>query len=75
LKVDNKNVLFVGDLILNKENKLCFAPEEFNFDKNQITESVKKISKLKIDLLLPGHGEPIKENANQKIKDFLSQAS
>ena len=72
LKISGKNVLFAGDLILNKEDKLCLPPEEFNFDRNQIIESLKKISKIKIDILLPGHGEAIKESANLKIKDFLS---
>jgi|YelNatPaOPRAMG01_1025707.scaffolds.fasta_scaffold78501_1 glyoxylase-like metal-dependent hydrolase (beta-lactamase superfamily II) len=75
LKISGKNALFAGDLILNKENKLCLAPEEFNFDKNQIIESLKKISEIKIDFLFPGHGEAIKENVNQKIKNFLSQST
>jgi len=63
--------LFTGDLIINEEDKLSLAPKEFNFDKNQILESLKKISEIKLDYLLPGYGEAVKEKVNEKIRDFV----
>jgi glyoxylase-like metal-dependent hydrolase (beta-lactamase superfamily II) len=71
-KAGSKNVLFSGDLVLNEKNKLSLAPNEFNFDKSKIVESLKRISRMKIDCLLPGHGEPVIEKANEKIKNFIS---
>ena len=73
LKIGGKTALFCGDLILNEKNKLSLASDEFNFDKNKILESLKKISEIKFDYLLSGHGEAIKENVNEKIKEFLSK--
>ena len=72
LKVEGRNVLFVGDLVLNKENKLSLAPDEFNFDRRKIIESLKKISKIKVDYLFSGHGEVVKENVNEKLNKFIS---
>ncbi|MDI6806487.1 MAG: MBL fold metallo-hydrolase [Candidatus Aenigmarchaeota archaeon] len=72
LRTDNKNILFAGDLVINKENKLSLAPEEFNFDKNQIFKSLKKISEIRLDCMLPGHGEAVKEKVNEKIRDLFS---
>jgi len=64
-------LLFCGDLIVNTEKGLDIPPEEFNFDRNQLIESIKKISELDFNSLLPGHGEVVKE-PKEKIKSFLS---
>jgi glyoxylase-like metal-dependent hydrolase (beta-lactamase superfamily II) len=71
LKVGNKNVLFAGDLVTNKENELSLPPEEFNFDKDEIFASLKKISEIEFDYFLPGHGEPITKDIKKRIKDFV----
>lgn len=63
-------ILFCGDLIVNTEKGLDIPPEESNFDKNQIVESIKKISELDFESILPGHGKIVKE-AKEKVKAFL----
>jgi len=72
-KIKKQNVLFVGDLVIVKNGKLCLAPEEFNFDKDQIKKSIEKISEIKVDLLLSGHGEPLKEKVNEKLKELIKE--
>jgi len=64
-------LLFCGDLIVNTEKGLDIPPQEFNFDRNQLIESIKKISELDFESLLSGHGEVVKE-AKEKVKSFLS---
>jgi len=64
-------LLFCGDLIISKENGLDIPPQEFNFDRSQLIESIKKISELDFVSLLSGHGEVVKE-AKEKVKSFLS---
>ncbi len=63
-------VLFCGDLILNP-NKLSLPPEDFNWNKQKMVESIEKISKLDFDCLLPGHGEAIAKDAKKKVLEFL----
>jgi glyoxylase-like metal-dependent hydrolase (beta-lactamase superfamily II) len=38
---------------------------------DQAKESVRKISELKFDILLPRHGPPIMSNASAKLKEFV----
>ena len=63
-------ILFCGDLLVNP-GRLSTAPEEFNLDKKQLIESIRKISKIEFDCLLSGHGEVVKE-ARQKVEQFLA---
>lgn len=75
LNLDGKNILFCGDLVVNDNDKISFAPKAYNLDKNQIMESLRKVSKIKIDYLLSGHGEPMNKDVNEKIRGFVSQYS
>jgi len=59
-------------LIINKEDKLSLAPNEFNFDRDKILGSLKKVSEIKLDCLLPGHGEAVKEKVSEKSEILFS---
>lgn len=67
-----KNILFCGDLLINSKG-IHLPPSEFNLDEQEILESMKKISKLDFDLILPGHGNPIR-NGKKKLLVFLENS-
>jgi glyoxylase-like metal-dependent hydrolase (beta-lactamase superfamily II) len=75
LETDGKTILFSGDSIINSKNGLSLSPKDFNQDERQMLDSLRKIYKTKIDILLPGHGDPVMENVNQKIEEFIFNSS
>lgn len=65
-------VLFVGDALrTNKKELPMLMPSAINVNMDQAKESVRKISELKFENLLPGHGPPITSNAAAKLKEFV----
>jgi glyoxylase-like metal-dependent hydrolase (beta-lactamase superfamily II) len=66
-----KKVLFCGDLLLNEKGKLVLPPQEFNFDREQLLRSIKRVARLRLDYLLPGHGKALPD-AKPRIKRFLA---
>jgi flavorubredoxin len=40
-------------------------------DMDEVRRSVEKISALEFEMLLPGHGKPIEENASEKLRLFV----
>jgi glyoxylase-like metal-dependent hydrolase (beta-lactamase superfamily II) len=67
---EERKVLFAGDTLRFDGKKVTGAPEQFTLDQNQAKESVAKVANLKFDVMLPGHGEPLKPNASEEIKKF-----
>jgi hydroxyacylglutathione hydrolase len=65
----DEKVLFVGDNLHYSKGKLekpkiMHEPEKFK-------ESIKKLGNLDIEVILTGHGKPVKFNANTMLKEFL----
>ncbi len=67
-----RRVLFVGDAVRFTDGKLVGPPEQFTADMNEATESIGKISRLDFDVMLSGHGEPLRPDASMKVKEFYS---
>ena len=67
---EGRKVLFAGDTLRYDGKKVTGAPEQYTVDQNQAKESVAKVVNLKFDVMLPGHGEPLKSNASEEIKKF-----
>ena len=62
-----KSILFVGDTLrTNKEGNPCFSPKVMNLNHVQARDSVKILQKLDFQIMLPGHGKPILEDAFNK---------
>jgi glyoxylase-like metal-dependent hydrolase (beta-lactamase superfamily II) len=72
LNYRKKKVLFVGDLIIKEKGKLSLPPDEFNFDKEKILLSIKKISKIEWQYILPGHGDII---TKEEFKNFMKECA
>lgn len=67
---EKRKVLFAGDTLRYDGKKVSGAPAQFSVDSNQLRESIAKASTLNFDIMLPGHGEPMKPNASEEIKKF-----
>jgi hydroxyacylglutathione hydrolase len=66
--------LFVGDsLRTDGSGKIKMPGNMLNSDSSKLRQSVERISKLEFQILLPGHGKPITENASSKVKDFVAK--
>jgi hydroxyacylglutathione hydrolase len=66
----DRKALFVGDTIRFVKGKLSGPNKRFSSDMKQALQSVKKISRLDFDLMLSGHGDPLKPNASEKVKEL-----
>lgn len=67
---ENRKAIFVGDTLRYDDKKLTGAPEQYTLDPTQAKESIKKIAQMSFDVMLPGHGEPLKEKASEAVKKF-----
>lgn len=71
--LDEKNgILFSGDTIFSDGAGRTDMP---GGDDEALTRSIKLISGLKYSKILPGHGEPILENASKVIADIFKAPS
>jgi len=70
---EQRKVLFAGDTLRVDGDKVTGAPKQYTWDGEKEKESIKKISMLDFDIMLPGHGEILKANASQAVKEFLSK--
>jgi glyoxylase-like metal-dependent hydrolase (beta-lactamase superfamily II) len=65
-----RKVLFVGDTLRFAGGKISGPAEQFTLDMRQASLSVKKIASLDFDVMLSGHGVPLKPNASSMVKEF-----
>ncbi len=65
------SVLFCGDAINNRRNRLTGPMKYFMYDMDLAQESIKKIASLDFQTLCPGHGKWVSDNVRQKVKDLL----
>jgi glyoxylase-like metal-dependent hydrolase (beta-lactamase superfamily II) len=67
---ENRKAIFVGDTLRYDGEKVTGAPEQYTLDPTQAKESIQKIAQMSFEIMLPGHGEPLKENASDAVKKF-----
>jgi len=70
-----REILFCGDVIFRMRGKMTLPWAMLTVDMEQNKESVKKLATLTPKILCFGHGEPIIENATQKLRDFASSVA
>jgi len=68
-----RKALFVGDTLKSdgKDVTADNAPKQFIWSADKEKKSIEKISLLDFDIMLPGHGEVLKTNASNSVKEFL----
>jgi len=66
--------IFVGDALKSDADGNPWPPSKtMSIDVNEAKRSVIAISKLEFDILLPGHGAPVKGGASAKLKGMLAK--
>ena len=68
-------ILFAGDLLRYDGVKLSGAPPQFTMDMGEAQRSVIMIGTLDFDILLTGHGIPLKSGAAEKVRNFAKSLS
>jgi len=67
-----RQILFTGDvLLINANGELSLPKKEYTKDMEKEKESVKKLISFNFNVLLPGHGFPVIENARSKFLRFI----
>jgi|YelNatPaOPRAMG01_1025707.scaffolds.fasta_scaffold151907_1 glyoxylase-like metal-dependent hydrolase (beta-lactamase superfamily II) len=66
----DKKLLFAGDELRYMNGKIQGPPEQFTPDLKLAIKSMEKLTKMDYDIMLSGHGDPLRPNASEKVKDF-----
>ena len=65
-------ILFAGDALrIDGKGNPILPSNMMNLNSEEAFESAKKIAQLEFDILLPGHGIPIKDGASLKVKKLI----
>jgi glyoxylase-like metal-dependent hydrolase (beta-lactamase superfamily II) len=66
-----RGIILVGDTLRVGKNGVEGPPMQFNTDSALAEASMKKIASLDFDIMLSGHGEPLRPKAAEKVREFL----
>jgi len=69
---EKTRAFFAGDVFRYYGETLVEGPEEHTQDRMLEQRSIRKVASLDIDVLLVGHGIPLKPGAQEKIQAFAS---
>jgi len=68
----DKRILFSGDTVFGDGYFGSFQGESGDY--KQLIMSLQKLAALRVDVMLPGHGQPVYENAEENLKLALRTA-
>jgi glyoxylase-like metal-dependent hydrolase (beta-lactamase superfamily II) len=68
-----KRVIFVGDALVTPGGVIHGPVEEYSADPARARASVEKIANLDFEILLSGHGEPVRPGAAGRVREFLGK--
>jgi glyoxylase-like metal-dependent hydrolase (beta-lactamase superfamily II) len=68
---ETSKALFSGDIFRSDGSTVTGGPLQFSMDLSAEHKSRLKIAALDFDLLLPGHGVPLRPGASAKVRDFV----
>ena len=67
-----RKVLFAGDTLRLDGDKVVAGPKQYVWDEGKENQSIAKLATLDFEVMLPGHGEVIRTNASNKVKEYLN---
>jgi glyoxylase-like metal-dependent hydrolase (beta-lactamase superfamily II) len=68
-----RKILIVGDAVVGDPPGKCkLLPEKVVDDPQRLRESVRSLSALDFDILLPGDGEPILQSAKDRLRELVN---
>jgi len=66
-------VIFAGDMLRFNGRTIEGPPVQFTPDMALAHQSIQKIAALRFDILLPGHGVPLRPGASDRVREFTGQ--
>jgi glyoxylase-like metal-dependent hydrolase (beta-lactamase superfamily II) len=66
-------ILFVGDLLRFNGSKIEIGAS--SLDSSEVQKSINKIAALDFDIMLPGHGIPLRPDASVKVREFAKRTT
>jgi glyoxylase-like metal-dependent hydrolase (beta-lactamase superfamily II) len=66
-------ILFVGDLLRFNGSKIETGPS--SLDAGEVQRSINKIAAIDFDIMLPGHGIPLRPDASVKVREFAKRTT
>jgi len=66
-------VLFSGDTVICEGGEVREPAESTSINPSEVRRSVKKLSALDFESILPGHGAPIVHNASSKVRSLAAK--
>lgn len=69
-----RRILFSGDSVVERRGVLTLPAARFAADLRQAVASLGILRKLDIELLLPGHGVPVRKDVAAKLDDLIARA-
>ena len=71
----NRRILFTGDTLGYDDGKVQCPGEESSDNMEEVKSSIITLSGLDYDLVLPGHGSPLKPDAAARVSEFSRSLS
>ena len=70
----DRGIIFTGDAVqCGFLGGITTPYRMFSWDIKKVKESIKKISELEFNVMLPGHGKPVTSEASKKVKEFSNK--
>ncbi len=69
---DRTKTFFAGDILRYDGTSIKEGPALFTMDLNGSRQSIRKIAALDFEVLLPGHGIPLRNRASEKVREFAA---
>jgi glyoxylase-like metal-dependent hydrolase (beta-lactamase superfamily II) len=69
---DRTKTFFSGDILRYDGTSIKEGPTLFTQDLNGSRQSIRKIASLDFEVLLPGHGIPLRDRASEKVREFAA---
>ena len=70
----DRRILFSGDSVVERKGRLTLPAPRFAADLRQAVASLQTLRKLEIELLLPGHGAPVRKDVAGRLDDLIARA-
>ncbi len=69
-----RKILFSGDAVVERKGTLTVPAARFAWNLDQAIRSISRIRALEVELLLPGHGDPVTKNIPALLDDLARRA-
>jgi glyoxylase-like metal-dependent hydrolase (beta-lactamase superfamily II) len=67
-----EKVLFVGDALITEGGRIQDPSEQYSLSLEQARVSLEKVTGLDFDIILGGHGDPVRPSASARLREFLA---